>query len=123
MLRKVRDDDGIRLSEKTFIFGNMLDKAGTPKRAADNQAALTNDAVNKYQIAMPERIIVGSAKAYLETHKLFSQDDQERGLTGADKIIVSWNMTDGIETLHKKMQEYYDNDRFKVLKARGKNFD
>ena len=119
MLRKVRDDDGIRLNEKTFVFGNKLDRAGTPERAAGNKAALINDAVNKYQIATPERIVVGSAKAYLETNKLFSQDDQERGLTGADKILSDWNMTNGIESLHKKMQDYYDNDRFEVLKARA----
>ncbi len=119
MLRKVRDDDGIRLNEKTFIFGNKIDRAGTPERAAGNKIALINDAVNKYQIATQERIIVGSAKAYLESNKLFSQDDEERGLTGADKTLIEWNMSDGIENLHQKMQDYYDNNRFAVLKARA----
>lgn len=119
MLRKVRDDDGIRLNEKSFVFGNKIDRAGTPERAEGNKVALFNDAVNKYQIATPARIVVGSAKAYLESNKLFSKDDEERGLTGANKTLAEWNMEDGIQTLHKKMQDYYDNDRFIVLKTRA----
>ena len=119
MLRKVRDEDGIRLNEKSFVFGNKIDRVSTAEYARDNKAALLNDAVNKYQIATAERVIVGSAKAYLETNKLFSKDDEERGLSGANKTLEEWGMEDGIENLHKKMQDYYDTDRFAVLKARA----
>ena len=119
MLRKIRDADGIRLNEKTFVFGNKIDRAGTPERAEGNRAALLNDAVNKYQIATAERVIVGSAKAYLERNSLLSQDDEERGLTGASQTLGGWNMSDGIQNLHDKMQAYYDTDRTAVLRARA----
>ena len=119
MLRKVRDEDGIRLNEKSFVFGNQLDRSGTRERAEGNKAALINDAVNKHQVATQPRVVVGSAKAYLERNGLFSKDDRERGLTGADKILDEWQMDYGIDILHDKMKEYYDTDRFAVLKARA----
>lgn len=119
MLRKVRDEDGIRLNEKSFVFGNQLDRSGTRERAEGNRAALINDAVNKHHVATQPRVIVGSAKAYLERNGLLSKDDRERGLTGADKILDDWQMDYGIDRLHEKMREYYDTDRFAVLKARA----
>ena len=119
MLRKVRDDDGIRLNEKAFVFGNKIDRAGTSERANGNKAALLNDAVQKYQVAPQDRVVFGSAKAYLESHNLFSRDDEERGLTGADRTLAEWGMSDGIDDLHEKMQAYYDTDRLAVLKARA----
>ena len=119
MLRKVRDDDGIRLNEKSFVFGNKVDLSGNAQHAKDNIAALINDAANKYQIATQARVICGSSKAYLESNKIFSQDDEERGLTGADKTLENWSISFGIEELREKMQDYYDTDRFKVLKTRA----
>ena len=118
MLRKVRDDDNIRLSEKSFVFGNKLDRAGTPERAKGNTAALKNDAVRKYQITTESRIVFGSAKAFLESHGILSKDDLERGMTGADQTLKNWNFSDGIDELHEKMRHYYDTDRLDVLKTR-----
>ena len=119
MLRKVRDEDGIKLSEKAFVFGNKLDSAGNEQRARDNMAVLRNEAVNKYQITSSERIVCGSAKAYLEKNEMFSEDELRRGRVNADKTLAEWNMSDGIDELNQKMQQYYDNDRFNVLKKRA----
>lgn len=119
MLKKVKDDDGVNLSEKAFVFGNRIDRAGNKKQAEDNSSALKKDAVHKYNITTENRVIVGSAKAYLEKNGLLSEDDKNRGLTEADKILDSWGMPYGRDELYRKMQEYYATDRFVVIKKRA----
>ena len=113
MLRKGQEDDGVKLNEKSFVFGNKIDRAPAPKIALSNFAVLRNDSV-KYQIARGDHIIGGSARAYLEKINLIPQ-------LVASKILDEWQMPDGIEILLDKMQDYYDNDRFEVLKRRAEN--
>lgn len=119
MLQKGRDEDGISLSDKVFVFGNKLDMAGNVQLAKDNYAALVHDAVDKYSIAKRERIVCGSAKSYLESHGKLSQDDKIRGGRNISATLQSWGISDGIEDLKSKMQKYYDEDRFIVLKRRA----
>lgn len=119
MLKKLKDEDGVNLNEKAFIFGNRIDRAGNKKQAEDNGSALRKDAVHKYNITTESRVIVGSAKAYLEKNQLLSEDDKARGLTGADNILDSWGMPYGRDELYQKMQEYYATDRFVVIKKRA----
>ena len=119
MLQKVRDEDGISLNEKVFVFGNKLDMAGNPQLAKDNIAALVHDAVDKYSIAKASRIICGSAKAYLERHGKLSQDDKARGIRDINATLNKWEMSDGIDELKAKMQSYYNKDRFEILKRRA----
>lgn len=121
MLRKGKDEDGIPLYEKAFVFGNKLDKNGNKQRALDNFAALENDAVNKYHIATEEHIVAGSAKAYLERMGIESADEHRRGAVHALDNLVEWQLSDGIEELIDKMHYYYNNDRFAVLKKRAEN--
>lgn len=113
MLRKGQDHDGIKLSEKAFIFGNKIDSAPDLSTANGNFAALKNGAVNN-QIALSEHITGGSARAYLEKLGLIAGNF-------SSKRLDEWEMPDGIDALHKKMQYYYDNDRFEVLKRRAEN--
>ena len=112
MLRKGRDEDGVKLSEKAFVFGNKIDSAGVIDTARSNLAALRNGAVNKYQIASSEHVIGGSARAYLEDIGLIST-------VIAKPKMDDWNMEYGINELHQKMQDYYDTDRYAVLKKRA----
>lgn len=116
MLRKGQDRDGIKLSAKAFVFGNKIDRAADSQTAQNNLAALRNESVNKYQIALANHIVGGSARAFLEGKGLIAGNVAKR-------IIDEWNLPDGdgVETLHKKMQNYYDNDRFEVLKRRAES--
>ena len=116
MLRKGQDADGIKLSAKAFVFGNKIDRASDATTAQNNLAALTNESVNKYQIALASHIVGGSARAYLEREGLIAGDV-------AKKVIDEWQLPngDGVGVLHKKMQDYYDNDRFEVLKRRAES--
>ena len=118
MLRKVRDQDGVKLRDKTFIFGNKIDMAGNEARARDNDSALRNEA-EKFQVAQGVRVISGSAKAYLESRGLFSPDELRRGKINAKAKLDEWGMPDGIGELHRQLQEYYDTDRFEVLRKRA----
>ena len=120
MLRKVRDQDGIRLRDKTFVFGNKIDMARNSAVARDNDSALRNEA-EKYGIAQGSRVISGSAKAYLENLGLFSPDELRRGKVNAKSRLDEWGMPDGMQELHGKIQEYYENDRFEVLRKRAEN--
>ena len=116
MLRKGQDADGIKLSAKAFVFGNKIDRASDAATAQNNLAALTNEAVNKYQISLANHIIGGSARAYLEGVGLISGDVAKR-------VIDEWQLPngDGVGALHQKMQQYYDNDRFEVIRRRAES--
>ena len=119
MLQKVHDEDGISLADKVFVFGNKLDMAGTPQIAKDNISALTHDAIEKYAISKTNRVVCGSAKAYLERKGKLSQDDKNRGTRNISVVLSNWGITDGVEELKAKMQSYYDIDRFEILKRRA----
>jgi len=114
MLRKGQDLDGVKLSEKSFVFGNKIDRAPNKNTSQDNLAVLRNDAVNKYQITLGNHIVGGSARAYLEKIGLIAEKV-------ASKVLDEWQTPDGVQILLDKMQDYYDNDRFEVLKRRAEN--
>lgn len=121
MLKKGQDDDGITLGDKVFVFGNKLDMAGNARLAEDNRAALIHDSVTKYALAKKERVICGSAKAYLENLGMQSEDERARGSRNVGSKLREWGMPDGIEELKAKMQRYYDTERFEVLARRAEN--
>ncbi|MBR5914649.1 MAG: dynamin family protein [Selenomonadaceae bacterium] len=115
MLRKGQDDDGIKLSVKAFVFGNKIDTALDMPTAKRNFIALRNDSIQN-QIALYEHIFSGSARAYLERIGLLTGEHSK-------KRIEEWQLPngDGIENLRQNMQQYYDNNRFEVLKRRAEN--
>ena len=121
MLKKGQDEDGITLSDKVFVFGNKLDMAGNARRAEDNIAELIHDSVEKYGLAKKERVICGSAKAYLESLGKQSQDDIARGTSNTGIKLLEWGVSNGIEELKAKMQRYYDTERLEVLARRAEN--
>lgn len=119
MLRTVQDEDGIRLSEKAFVFGNKLDMAANKQIAIDDKRTLQNEAVNKHRIATTNHVFAGSAKAYLEGLNLRSKDEERRGMINVASTLQEWGMENGIESLVNGLTDYYNNDRFEVLKRRA----
>lgn len=118
MLRKNRDEDDVKLNEKVFIFGNQIDLVKNKEVAIDNEAVIKSNAENN-RVAERKRVVVGSAKAYLEKNKIFTKDDLERGLTGADKTLEEWGLDDGVKDLRTRMKDYYKNERYEILKRRA----
>ena len=117
MLRKGRDADNVPLRDKAFVFGNKLDLARDASVAKGNMAALKDDAVNKHRIAQEDKVLCGSVMAYLES--VGKAESHESSTT-----LDSWDITAdgyGVKALWTKMEDYYNNDRFAVLKHRAEN--
>lgn len=110
VLRTVDEVDGIYLSDKAFVFGNKIDTVDE-QTAKNNRAALKSD-VAKYHIAKSEHVFCGSAKAYLDV--ITGNNDSKSVVT-----LNNWGMSNGVEELRKSMQDYYENDRFDILKKRA----
>ena len=117
-----KDTYGIALKEKSFVFGNKIDCANDKESAKGNLATLERESVEK-GITRPGCIVGGSARAYLESVGLIhipppDPDNQDDESTKSSKEILDrWSFSDGVKELRDKIQEYYDIDRFKVLKA------
>lgn len=123
MLCKGRDEDNISLADKAFVFGNKVDRAANETVARDNMKALLKDAAEKYRIARPERIVCGSAKAYLEGLEKWSNDELRRGKVYIRAELEKWGLPagDGIDALQGKMKRYYETERYDVLRKRAEN--
>ena len=114
MLQKGSDKYGVKLSEKAFVFGNRLDTVSNMQTAQNNLNALKKDAVDKFHIASAKHVLGGSALAYLQSLGLVEEFD-------AKQKLEDWHMSDGVAQLHHQMQDYYDHDRYDVLKTRAEN--
>ena len=120
ILRSGRDEENIPLSDKAFIFGNQIDRATNSEIAKRNAAVLRKESVEN-RIAKDNHIFVGAAKAYLESNDIESSDELLKGSTASRDKMDAWGMAYGIVELWESMTEYYNNDRFEVLKRRAEN--
>ena len=119
MLRKSDvDDDGIRLRDKAFVFGNKLDMANNEADASKNKDVLRTEVTDKYQIARPGRVIFGSAEAYLIREGL---DDSEWSDSILSNIELYNGGRTGVEDLKSALKEYYAADRLHVMERRAAN--
>lgn len=110
-----RDNYGVSLSEKAFVFGNKIDGANDAVTAKANLNALRNGVV-AHHIALGQHVVGGSARAYLEQEGLMEGN-------AARRVLDEWQMEggNGLTLLHEKMKNYYENDRFDVLRKRAEN--
>ncbi len=110
-----KDDDGISIGEKLFIFANRADVASTLQQ---NLMQICNE-LTHYGI-MPKhliesRLIAGSAKAHIElengnTNSSILYSLKEKGLE-----------SDGIDTIRHALTTYNGTIRLKVMKQRVEN--
>ena len=118
MLRKFRNNDGIEISDKTFVFGNKLDMSHSKEIALKNEAVLRKECVCRYNIALDERVVVGSARAYMENTGLIPVPEGVDDTT--KERLNKWGISDGIQTLQDKLQDYYNCNRTEILKRKTK---
>lgn len=120
VLSRESDSDGIKLNEKLFIFGNQMDKVqGEATKKEDSpellkkkidvtrkklQNIVIKEVSEKYQIAEPERIFFGSAKAFLGQKKLIESHSNYKDI--------------GVDEIRAELIKYYKNDRFGILKSK-----
>ena len=114
ILRSVEDEDQVKLYRKAFVFGNRIDLSPSKEKANDRKAILEEESEKTYLLVSPNkgRVLIGSARAYLEKLGLLNTTEC------MDKLD-SWNMPYGVDELRNKLQEYYDKDRFVILKERA----
>ncbi len=117
VLSRESDSDGIKLNEKLFLFGNQMDKIQGEATKKDDIIEVKNKKVEitrrklqnivikevseKYQIAEPERVFFGSAKAFLGQKKLIESHSEYKDI--------------GVDSIRAELIKYYKNDRFKIL--------
>lgn len=108
-----QDTYGVNLNEKAFAFGNQIDRVNDEETARVNFATLKNGVISN-RIALEQHVVVGSARAYLEDKGLLEGNKASEALNGLQLENGS-----GIDVLREKMQYYYANDRFNVLKKQA----
>jgi len=101
ILRKEADQDGIKLIDKLFVFGNQIDLAENPKH---NETILREDLTKKYKLTTEDKVFVGSAKLHLEKIK--------------GKTIRK--IETGIDKFYNRLVDYYQNERFEIVNRRVK---
>lgn len=117
MLKKGRDEDNVTLADKTFVFGNKLDRADDSQDAQLRIEVLKKDVIDEHKIVKENHFFVGSAKEYLDKKKVKDSDDNSK----VDFRLGKLGFSDGIEELKESMFEYYNNDRFDILAKRAEN--
>ena len=129
ILRNGRDEENIPLSDKAFVFGNQIDRANTSDEANNTIEILKSDS-SKYGVAKQQHVFVGSARAYLESHgialnTLIKSNNETKDSNVVEKssaqTMAEYGMPHGIDELWTSMKEYYNNDRFEVLRRRAEN--
>jgi GTPase SAR1 family protein len=107
-IRKESDSDGIKLSEKLFIFGNKIDTAESIEVVENNKEHLTYDVVYKYKIADEKRVFTGSALQYLVNIGVLKNSNYR------NRLLIP----DGIDDVREELTKYYENDRFSIMKRK-----
>ena len=108
------DEDGILFNEKIFVFANKADLAlmleqNDPHVLQTNMEVLRSD-LKKYRIVSPayleNRVLPGSAAV-----KLHADENGEAALAAA-------GIDDGVDRMIELLDQYYNRDRFAILKKR-----
>ena len=121
ILKKGSSKDDVPLSDKSFIFGTQIDRLDNAELAKRSGDVLKSEVTSKYRIAKEHHVFFGSAKAYLEHLGIESSDELLKGSTAARDKMDAWGMPYGIAELWEGMKEYYNNDRFEVLRRRAES--
>ena len=115
IFRSVMDEDGVLLNQKAFVLGNRIDLSPSKEQVNNIMAILEKEAVENYQlVSSKDKVLVGSARAYLEKLDILSSKNC------CDRLDT-WNIPYGIDELRQKLQEYYDKERFAIFKNRAEN--
>ena len=111
MFRTVKDDDGLTLGDKLFVFANRAD---TVENLSANLEDLKNELL-RYRM-MPEshfgRVVPGSAKGRLQALGVLPGQDVANALKSKGR-------SDGMEEIYEKLTEYNRTERVKVLERRA----
>lgn len=118
VFRSSVDSDGVPFNEKIFVFANRADES----RELTYNLGVLKDELQKYSILRKvngDRLVAGSAYAYL--CKL--QDSQDDIAQQAVINLQNNGITDGIQEIKQKLEQYNNVVRIKVIEKRVANLE
>ncbi|MEK5762698.1 dynamin family protein [Acinetobacter junii] len=105
VITKNTDEDGIALKDKLFVFGNQLDRVNDESHLQGNTNILISD-VEKYKIGERKRVFTGSAYKYLSDEQIIPE------------AKLRHNIDSGIDHIREALIQYYQTERFEILKRK-----
>lgn len=109
ILKEQVDEDGLKLKEKLFIFGNKKDTANTLEQANNNHQILLKDVIN-LGIGTESTVCTGSALKYLSLKNI-----------AEDKYKNNFDIEDNIHAFRELIIKYHQTDRFNLVKMKLEN--
>lgn len=118
IFRSSVDSDGIPFNEKIFVFANRADES----RNLQYNLGVLRDDLHKYSILRNvnnDRLIAGSAFAYLCRIKGSQEEIAQQAIAN----LQNNGITDGIEEIKKKLEQYNNVVRIRVIEKRVSNLE
>lgn len=118
IFRSSVDSDGIPFNEKIFVFANRADES----RNLQYNLGVLKDDLHKYSILRSvndDRLIAGSAFAYLCRLSGSQTESAQQAITN----LQNNGITDGIEEIKKKLEQYNNVVRIRVIEKRVDNLE
>ena len=112
VLLKESDNDGVKINEKFFVFGNKIDRCNDKYGTHVCMNSLIDD-VKKYGIASEDRIFNGSAYAYLK----HINNEEDHSVERMKEFDLEKNINEP-ELLKEKLEQYNKNERFGILERK-----
>lgn len=101
ILQRDTSNDGVKLKDKLFVFGNQVDTCNTPKDAIANMNNLKRDFMKKFDLDR-DRIYIGSSLAHLQYLKIEKGDF---AIMGLEKLGLT-NQLGSVKKLHSSLEAF-----------------
>ncbi|MFN8674345.1 MAG: dynamin family protein [Candidatus Sericytochromatia bacterium] len=118
ILHKNIDNDGIKLKEKLFVFGNKIDKQSTEEIRNEFIKTFKEDVLSVHKLVEKNRCFIGASAAYLVSKNIPIDEKNNIEIVNTLKDFKDDN---GIEKIKKELINYYKTDRFNILKRKIDN--
>ena len=114
IVNQVKEEDGISIREKTFFFLNQADLVDRKEEVIEDKEKFINELKERKLFESEDRILIGSAKAYLES--ISSQDNKP----SYDKL-KAFGVDNEIKYLKKRLEDFNERNRIPILERRVHN--
>lgn len=122
---KESDKEGNELINRLFLFANQMDRHNENTAIEDIRKDIKiiyDEWIDRYRFISEEhkdRIFFGSALAHLQKcGKVAGTKDFDKFKRYAEELNDPRMTVDVVERMRTKLEEYYENDRFEILKTR-----
>jgi len=114
---EVREEDGLAIKDKLFFFLTRIDTAKTKTKINETIEKFIEDLKKWGLFINKDRIIGGSALAYMAAKNIVTSEEAQQALKDLEELGVS----NGIDELFKRLEEYNRTERRRILEDRVKS--